>query len=111
MHCVNSDIIAATNNIQKAINSFKQSTNDWDYLLIKLEQKPCFSQKNKINPLPLHINNVDIDYVQQHKFPGIVLDSPFLTWKSHVNYIKETSLSRINLLKSISHHGGQTVTP
>ena len=104
IYCVDSDIVAATTNIQNAIFHFYRWAKDWVLTLNHSKTKAMSFTKKRMNPILLNVNNVIVEFVQQHKFLGIMLDSPSLAWRSHVNYIKETSLSRVNLLKSISHH-------
>ena len=104
VYCVDADLVTATANIQLAIDRFFQWTREWGLSLNQTKTKAMMFTKKRITPISLTVNNVIIEYVQQHKFLGVVLDSPSLTWKSHINYIKETSVKRINLLKSISHH-------
>jgi hypothetical protein len=60
--------------------------------------------RKQVKLLPIKVNNSAIEYVEQHKFLGLMLDSPGLMWKPHINYIKERCISGVNLLKSISHH-------
>ena len=101
IYCVDSDIVAATTNIQNAIDHFYLWTKDWGLTLNHSKTKAMSFTKKRINPILLNVNNVIVEFIEQHKFLGIMLDAPSLSWKSHVNYIKETSLSRVNLLKSI----------
>ena len=62
-----------------------------------------FARKH-VHPLSLRMNNVDIEFVPSHKFLGMMLNSPGLAWRNHVNYVKSACLPKIDLLRSISHH-------
>ena len=60
--------------------------------------------KKQINDLPLYINNNIIEYTSEYKYLGMVLDSPHLSWRSHIQNIRTKCIKRINTLKAVSHH-------
>ena len=47
---------------------------------------------------------ISIEYVRGHKFLGVYFDALGLQWNHHIYYIKDSTVNKINLLKSISHH-------
>ena len=63
----------------------------------------CCGQKKKCNPLPvLQLGNTQIDYVDEHKFFGLIWDSK-LNWQAHIKYLKCKCQSPLNLIKMLSY--------
>ena len=60
----------------------------------------------------LTLQGEQIMYEKKHKFLGITLDAPKLTWKPHIDQLKASCQKRVSLLKSISHNhwGGDRKT-
>ena len=104
IYCTGDDILTITNNIQAAINNFYKWTKDWGLSLNQQKTKCMLFTRKRIQPIPLNIDNINIEYVREHKFLGVYFDAPGLQWKHHIHYIKDSSVSKINLLKSKSHH-------
>ena len=43
-----------------------------------------------------------MEFVKNHKFLGVTLDSPKCTWRVHVDELKKSFVSRLNLMSNIS---------
>lgn len=69
----------------------------------KRKQTINFSRRqyNQHNPR-LRINKNKIEYTNEMKFLGVIIDKKF-TWKSHIKHLKRECLQRMNLLKSLGH--------
>ena len=104
IYCTGENILTITNFMQSAINNFYRWTKDWGLSLNQLKTKCMLFTKKHVQPIPLNIDNINIEYVREHKFLGVYFDAPGLRWKHHIHYIKDSSINKINLLKSISHH-------
>jgi ribonuclease HI len=101
------DINILTADIQTAVDKLYEFTKQWGLTLNHNKTKCMLFTRKHIQPLPIKIDNINIEYVQQHKFLGIVLDSPGLLWKPHIQYLRDSSISRISLIKAISsNHWG-----
>jgi hypothetical protein len=61
----------------------------------------CFSRAKIKDQLDIRIDSTQFKLVENVKFLGVISDS-HLTWKSHLQYIKERCQKRINLLRSIA---------
>ena len=62
-----------------------------------------FFTRKKIARLPdLLLNNVRIPLVTTHKFLGIYLDGPELTWETHITYLRDTCYSKLRIMKSLA---------
>lgn len=59
-------------------------------------------QYNNYNP-QIKLNDRQIEYVQNNKFLGLIIDNK-LNWKSHIQNLKTESMKRMNLLKTLAHH-------
>uniref|UniRef100_A0A6A7FTX6 RNA-directed DNA polymerase from transposon X-element n=1 Tax=Hirondellea gigas TaxID=1518452 RepID=A0A6A7FTX6_9CRUS len=58
--------------------------------------------RKRINCPVIRIKNKIIQYVKNQKLLGIILDSPSLTWKAHIEYLKVDCTRRMNILKTMS---------
>jgi ribonuclease HI len=97
-------ITNATTKMQEAIDQFYQYiTKNKQKINYQKTVGMIFTRKNVL-PLPLKINGYNIDFVQEYKFLGITFDSPNLNYSKHINKIKADCISRINVMKAISHN-------
>ena len=48
--------------------------------------------------------NREYEFVNDHKFLGITLDSPKLTWNRHINKLKVNCTKRVSILKCVAHN-------
>ena len=57
----------------------------------------------KLIPVPnLCLDNANIQYKVSHRVLGMILDSPKLTWKPHIQYLINDCQRRLDILKIIS---------
>ena len=97
------NIQVATNLLQAQIDSFVDWTFRWGLKLNLGKTKiMCFTTK-KVHALPIQASGHNLEYVQQHRYLGVVLDAPCLRWRPHIEMLKTSCLPVLNLLKSISH--------
>lgn len=61
-----------------------------------------FSRRKNLTPVNLKLYDRDLKFVNQIKFLGVIFDSK-LNWKEHINYLKSSCTSGINLLRVLSH--------
>ena len=94
----------AQERLQKAVDLFLEWTTKWG-----LEINPgktnlmCFTRK-RINNIPeIKINNDKVPFVTKHCFLGLILDAPLLTWKHHIEYLRNTCMKRLNIMKRIAY--------
>ena len=70
---------------------------------ISKANKAMYFTKNNININGIKLKGVNLTYVNQQKFLGILFDSPLLTWQSHINQIATNCQNGLALLKSITN--------
>jgi hypothetical protein len=59
--------------------------------------------RKRINCPIIRIKNKIIQYVKKQKLLGLIIfDSPSLTWKPHIEYLKVDCTRRMNILKAMS---------
>ena len=91
-------IINSTNTVQTHLHKLTQWCTKWR---VKInEQKSnviVFTKRRPLLPPPLKMNNKIIPYSLKTKYLGIQLDRR-LTWKCHINYIRQKVLQRIHQL-------------
>ena len=48
------------------------------------------------------IGNEDLEWVKTHKYLGLTVDAPNLTWMPHINEVTRTSNQRLNMMRSVA---------
>ena len=88
---------------QKQMDMLYKWTKTWGLKINPSKTKGMvFTNKRMGTPSNIYANEVPIEYVKTYKYLGMIFDAPGLKWKNHIDYIRDTSLSRINILKCIS---------
>ncbi len=100
---VDTDIDKAVNKMQAALITYQAWCNCWG---IKINSNKtafmCFTRK-RIQRIPvLKYNEIPIKLTKNHKFLGLILDAPLLTWKGHINQLKETCTKRLNIMRCLA---------
>ena len=90
--------------IQQQIDSFLDWTRKWGFILNPSKSKAMSFSLLQHVPPKLSVDGTDLEYVSSHKYLGLVLDAPRLTWGLHVQSLKLSCLTRVNLLRSISSY-------
>ena len=89
---------------QEQLNAIVNWSKAWGQKLNPCKSKAMIFTETPENLPSLMIEGSAVDYVEAHKFLGLTLDAPRLTWKRHINKLKIDCLRRTPLMKSISHH-------
>jgi ribonuclease HI len=89
--------------IQSALDSFYAFTKTSKLEINYQKTVGMVFTRNNIVLEPININGYNIDYVNEFKFLGVVLDGPYLNWQKHINQVKTGCMSRLNVLKAVSH--------
>ena len=92
----------ALNNLDRALKTVQNNLRPLN-LHISSEKTQCviFGSRKPINPLPLQIDNSNIEIRNDAKFLGIILDRG-LTFRLHIEQISTRARKRINILKALS---------
>jgi hypothetical protein len=93
------DINGAT---QSQLSQFFNWTKIWG-LTLNLSKTKCLCFTNKQITPPLSVDGTILEYVQDNKYLGVVLDAPQLRWEPQITSLKLASILIINLLQSISN--------
>ena len=48
------------------------------------------------------IGNEDLEWVKTHKYLGLTVDAPNLTWTPHINEIDRIVNQRLNMMRAVS---------
>ena len=101
--CSNKDPLAAQNTLQNYLNEFLTWTKEWGLKVNPEKSVMQYFTRKTVNDLPnLYLDNSLIDYKISHMVLGMSLDSPKLSWKSHIQYLISECQRRLNILKIIS---------
>ena len=93
--------------INNPLQQAMENANKWLYnrnLIINIDKTATirFSRKQFNTSIPLiKLNGIRIQRLQKYKFLGMVFDER-LTWKYHIQYLKEKCLACSNIIKYIS---------
>ena len=89
--------------LQKAVDKFLEWITCWGLNINPSKSKlMCFTRK-RINSFPIiKVNNNQVDFVMKHCFLGLFLDGPYLTWKYHIEYLRDSCMKRIDMMKRIA---------
>ena len=97
------DLASAENKLQKTLNVLQKWCDETGFSFSAKKSKILIChRKKRTNPqIQLCLNNQKLECVTEFKYLGLILDSK-LTWKPHINYLKNETFSRVNLLKIIA---------
>ena len=111
-YCLGQDIAGITAALQRQLDVFEAWTKEWGLEINVLKTKAMIFTNRKVNPLPLLMNDMPIEFVKTQKYLGLTLDSPKLLWESHIQELRDSSIKRVNVLKAISanHWGADKTT-
>jgi len=112
IYSVNENVHQAGADTQLMIDKIESWCNRWGLKMNHSKTKAMLFTRKRVNNCNLTIANTPIEFVQQHKFLGMTLDSPCLKWKPHIKILKDSCLLKVNALKCIAHHewGADRVT-
>ena len=91
--------------MQDAINRFSEWCRHTRLVLQPLKTKVMCFTKKKVEDPRLFLEDNEIEVVYSHRYLGMVLDSPTLTWTNHINSLISDCRSRLNVLRAL---GGTT---
>ena len=94
----------AIQKMQASLNILYAYTHQNGLKISYSKTKAMIFTNKRYAKIPLYINNNKIGYVDEFKYLGMTLDSPHLTWRKHIDRLKEKSNNRINTMKAVSHH-------
>ena len=91
---------------QIQLDKLSEWATEWgqSFSLKKKTKVLYFAHSNELRPLnKLKLYGRDITIEDKHIFLGMLFDSPYLTWETHINKLKFDCNKRTNILKSIAH--------
>ena len=103
-YCITADCLQEGQQIlQDVVNDFHQWSLAWGMHINANKSKfMCFTRK-KITFIPnIKIGQETIPMVTEHKFLGLILDAPLLTWKKHIVALKESCTRRLDIMKCLA---------
>ena len=101
------NMVEIVHTLQNQLTIFSEWASEWGLNINIPKCKAMFFTRKKVSPPQMYLNNIPIAFVPTHRYLGMVLDSPKLFWHRHIDYLKSSSVQRINILKAVSgHHWG-----
>ena len=99
----NTDLVELKLNMQNQLEKLGEWIKKWGLKLnISKTKAMIFTNKRNIFPPPIIFNGEHIKFVPTHMYLGVIFDAPKLTWKNQIEFLKSSSLSRINIMKTLS---------
>ena len=102
-HVTADSIEQAEETLQQAVHKFTNWTDQWGLEINPAKSRlMCFTRK-RIGKIPsVNVKNKAVQFVTKHCFLGVILDGPRLTWKHHIDHLKTTCMSRLNIMKRVA---------
>ena len=98
-----SSVLEAQAVMQGIVDSFLEWTDKWGLSINPNKSRVmCFTNKRVFSIPEVKIGDEVIPFVTRHKFLGMILDGPRLSWKHHVEYLKITCNKRLDIMKRIA---------
>ena len=104
IYAADTDKTKVGNMIQKQIDCLFRWTEEWGFTLNPQKTKAMLHTARFIAAPMLNINGNKIEYVQAHKYLGMIIDGPELTWKRHIESLHNKCISKVNCIKVMSSH-------
>ena len=102
-----SDPLEVQEKMNKQMDIFYKWCREWGLSINITKTKAMYFTNRRLVPPDIELSNVPLEYVPTYRYLGLLLDSPKLTWKNHIEFLKDSSAQRVNILKSVSaHHWG-----
>ena len=89
--------------LQRGLDVIHSWMTDWG-LTVSAQKSSllCFTRRRIPNIPVVTMDGSPIPFKTHHKFLGILLDGPRLTWGPHIQYLVTSCLKRLNLMKSLA---------
>ena len=88
--------------LQNAINAFERWTKSWGLSInITKTKAQLFTRRRSDHPT-LNLNSSAIEFVENFRFLGMMMDAPTLNWKSPINGLKTNSINKLNIMHAVS---------
>ena len=107
IECTHNSPLTVQNNLQVYVEEIVKWTKGWGLKINVNKTKLQYFTKKKVGPVQIRLENKVVEYVRTQRLLGVLFDSPYLTWNTHVNYLKTDCIRRISIMKTISsiNHG------
>lgn len=96
------DKITLYTQIQSTITRLEKWSEETGFNFAPQKTKSIFfSKRNDILPDTLHLDNIEIEYVKELMFLGMMVDDK-MTWKSHIKHLKTKCQKSINIMRMLT---------
>ena len=90
--------------LQSSLNTISEWCKTWGFIInVNKTEAILFTRKKTLTMPKLLINNNLVTFKSFVKMLGITLDNK-LTWKLHINTIKERTDKNLNILRQLTHN-------
>ena len=103
LYTTSDSYVFALEKMQEALDLFGNWCESWG-VTINTDKTfvQYFTRKKINNPPVLVFNNSQLRYQRVCRYLGLLFDSPYLTWKDHIDYLVVDCKKRLNILKAVA---------
>ena len=107
IYCMGAELQHVKAKVQDQIYLFHEWTKEWGLQLNQNKTKAMLFTRKKVSPPIIQFNNLNLEFVKSLIFLAVTLDAPGLLWREHIQCLRDSCISKINIMKAISgHHWG-----
>jgi hypothetical protein len=107
IYCWGSNLGEVQACIQAQINLMFNWTQTWGFRLNSEKTKAMLLTRKNIDNPQVKIDNISFDFARTYKYLSLMLNSPALGWKDHINYPRDSCMGCVNVMQIMSaHHWG-----
>ena len=88
--------------LQQAMNEIINWCDRWGHVINFDKTKAQYFTTKYVYPNQIEVNQMAIPYERHHKFLGMYLDSPRLSWSEHANQLISKYAKHVSIMKSVS---------
>ena len=104
IYCSGNSIDHVKEKIQLQVTSIQNWAKLWGFKInIGKTKAMVHTLKTYNNPI-IQLDEIPIKFVSKKKYLGLIIDSPRLTWKHHIDYLITKCIPSINVMKSFANH-------
>ena len=97
------NVEGAREKMQEALDSLFTFTQERGLVISHAKTHAMIFTRKDVDIPRLMINNEEVNFADESRYLGMILDSPVLNWKKHLQYIKANTIKRTNIIKAVSN--------
>ena len=100
--CSSTSVAEAAKIMEEHLMKVYHWSRDWGFVINFNKTNAMLFTRKRISYPVISINGTRIKFVPSLRYLGTILDAPKLTWNDHIQYLRESSLSKVNIMKALT---------